>query len=402
MANLKTDSPLSRRIVRAFFDFLDSVQPAPGVDLEGLDVARECLNEVFKIDSTAADDSIKPGLLIDLFRSLDGNADQKINSDLSRGPTPVNSPNLSHAQNVGESKDELFGQFCAALEKIHFFKTTPDGNDDPVQLDKATRLFHDALNAMEKAGCQSFNRNSLAETLKSQGNQAMQSKTYPDAIELYSCAISLCENNAVYYCNRAAAYTQIHKYTEAIRDCLKSIEIDPHYSKAYSRLGLAYYAQGNYRDAIDKGFRKALELDPHNESVKENIRVAEQKLKEEQQWTGRDQMNFSGQEPNNEFTSMPFNMNGIPVDFANMFRNMAAQFTGEHPQERQGEDRNVNGSEDPEVRLGGNINLNLGENVPEELRGALRSMMGMFSGAATHGNPQPQDTNTTDGRSPPN
>lgn len=57
---------------------------------------------------------------------------------------------------------------------------------------------------------------------------------------------------------RAAAYTQIHKYTEAIRDCLKSIEIDPNYSKAYSRLGLAYYAQGNYSDAIEKGFNKGL------------------------------------------------------------------------------------------------------------------------------------------------
>lgn len=55
---------------------------------------------------------------------------------------------------------------------------------------------------------------------------------------------------------RAAAYTQMHKYTEAIRDCLKSIEIDPNYSKAYSRLGLAYYAQGNYSDAIEKGFKK--------------------------------------------------------------------------------------------------------------------------------------------------
>lgn len=55
---------------------------------------------------------------------------------------------------------------------------------------------------------------------------------------------------------RAAAYTQIQKYSEATRDCLKSIEIDPNYSKAYSRLGLALYDQGNYRDAIDKGFMK--------------------------------------------------------------------------------------------------------------------------------------------------
>lgn len=58
---------------------------------------------------------------------------------------------------------------------------------------------------------------------------------------------------------RAAAYTQINKYSEAIQDCLRSIKIDPNYSKAYSRLGLVYYAQGNYRDAIDKGFRKGWE-----------------------------------------------------------------------------------------------------------------------------------------------
>ena len=55
---------------------------------------------------------------------------------------------------------------------------------------------------------------------------------------------------------RAAAYTQINHFEEAINDCLKSIEIDPNYSKAYSRLGFAYYAQGKYRDAIDKGFIK--------------------------------------------------------------------------------------------------------------------------------------------------
>ena len=55
---------------------------------------------------------------------------------------------------------------------------------------------------------------------------------------------------------RAAAYTQIQKYSEATRDSLKSIEIDPNYSKAYSRLGLALYDQGSYRDAIDKGFMK--------------------------------------------------------------------------------------------------------------------------------------------------
>ena len=43
------------------------------------------------------------------------------------------------------SKDELFGQFFAALDKIRYFRMMPDGSDDVVGVEKATRLFHDAL-----------------------------------------------------------------------------------------------------------------------------------------------------------------------------------------------------------------------------------------------------------------
>lgn len=412
MAQLKTDSPLSRRIARAFIDFLNSVEAAPGVDLEGLEVAKECVSDAFKLDSpTIDDDRLEPGLLIDLFRSLEAKGLQKNKSDPSSGAAPVDAPTSSNnnINNDGLSRDELFGQFFAALEKMHFFRTTPDGNEDPAQLDRATRLFHDALNEMEKNGCQTYDRNSLAEALKSQGNRAVQCKLYSDAIELYSCAISLCENNAVYYCNRAAAYTQIHKYTEAIRDCLKSAEIDPGYSKAYSRLGLAYYAQGNYRDAIDKGFKKAMQLDPSNETVKENIRVAEQKLKEQQQRTEQGQNSSSSNRDNYESSnqstggsrshSMPmqFDINGVPVDFSSMLRNMTAHM-GEQSQDRQGQDGSANGSDEPEIRIGGNIGVNMTENMPDELRGAFRSMMEMFSGAASHGNAQ----DAMNGRSPTN
>lgn len=35
----------------------------------------------------------------------------------------------------------------------------------------------------------------------------MQSKLYSDAIELYTFAIALCEDNAVYYCNRCVIVT---------------------------------------------------------------------------------------------------------------------------------------------------------------------------------------------------
>ncbi|TYH65449.1 hypothetical protein ES332_D06G057000v1 [Gossypium tomentosum] len=142
----------------------------------------------------------------------------------------------------------------------------------------------------------------------------------------------------------------------------------------------------------------ALRLDPNNQSVIENIRVAEQKLKDEPQradWDRSASSSHNNQGSNNHSTgsrshgasppfSMPFDISALPTNIANMFINMAGR-----------EDRNVNGSEEAGIRMGGgNTNLNFGGqmNMPEELTGAFRSMMGMFSGTSPHGNNTP-DTN---------
>ncbi|KAL3353734.1 hypothetical protein AABB24_018453 [Solanum stoloniferum] len=435
MAKLKTDSPLSRRIVLSFLRFLDSVEPAAGVDDEGLEVAKQCLSEAFKIDPSSHASSSDS--LVDIFSSGEAVDQSQINVDLRHDVSSSNAPCTSSGQKVvdaidadgshllaedrtkeahtfGISKDELFGQFFDALEKTHYFRSLPDGNDDQAQLDKASRIFHTALEEMQKSGCAMFNRNNLAEILKSQGNKAMQSKLYPDAIELYSFAIALCEDNAVYYCNRAAALTQIHQYEAAVQDCQKSIAINPNYSKAYSRLGFVYYAQGKYRDAIDKGFTKALQLDSNNDSVKENIRVAEQKLKEEQQRRGNDQSSTSsshGQDSNHQpagaprshampprFGSMSFDGNGFP-DLTNMFMNMPRDaFQGQHGPNGPERSNNADSTNEPIIRITRSVNLGFGEQMPEELTGTLRSVMEMFSGAQPPENPQ----DNMNGRSTPN
>ncbi|XP_013612452.1 PREDICTED: small glutamine-rich tetratricopeptide repeat-containing protein [Brassica oleracea var. oleracea] len=388
MAKLTTESPVCRKIVHSFLDFLDSVQVAPGVDEEGLEVAKECMKEAFKITSDSARDyNSKPVSLVSIFTSPVDESSSSSGPDLSNSVDASKEPLFK-----GTCRDELFGQFFGALEKVRYFNTTPNGDDDPAQLEKATKIFHDAISEMESSGCQKFDAKSLAETFKCQGNKAMQSQQYLEAIELYSFAIALSDENAVFYCNRAAAYTQISMCSEAIKDCLKSIEIDANYSKAYSRLGLAYYAQGKYADAIEKGFKKALELDPHNESVKENIRVAEQKLREEQRQrrnqntsTGRNQdPGMGGQGIPSQF-SMPLN-----PDMMSMFMNMAGN----------GGDGNRNGTNEPEIRVGGNINIDLGaaDQMPEEFSGALRSMMQMFGGSQEGNNNNPQGTNGAHGR----
>ncbi|KAJ0969538.1 hypothetical protein J5N97_022415 [Dioscorea zingiberensis] len=403
MAKLRSDSPLCRRIVLAFLDFIRSVEPAPGVDLEGLDVVKDCLEDVFMLDTSSCNGEIQPGLLADFFRSLEVAKPQGFELDsmpkamectpcTASASQQTEHKDLYDEQNASGaiSKDELFGKFYAALDKSNFFMSSQGEIEDPAQVAKATHFFDDAYKVMEKPQLEIFNLSNLAEALKSKGNESLQRQLYSEAIDLYTCAIALSEKNAVYYCNRAAAYTHIHKYAEAIQDCLKSIEIDPSYSKAYSRLGLAYYAQGKYDDALNKGFLKALQLDPDNNSIRENIQVAQKKLLEQhrQAESDRNTRASQAQAPHSQpqaagstysgssFTS--FSMNApLSPDFANILRNMTASV----PSHGQEPESNNN------VGMNGGTNLNLNQ-LPGHVSDVLGSVMRLFSSQL-----QPQDNN---------
>lgn len=75
-----------------------------------------------------------------------------------------------------------------------------------------------------------------AEALKMKGNSLMSQKLYDSAIEQYTEAIKL-DQNPVYYSNRAAAWGGLGEHAKAVEDAEKAIELDPTFSKAYSRLG---------------------------------------------------------------------------------------------------------------------------------------------------------------------
>ncbi|KAK9002742.1 hypothetical protein V6N11_060323 [Hibiscus sabdariffa] len=171
-----------------YLKIINVVEPTPGVDIEGLEVARECLAEAFKLDSTSINDA-KPDVLIDIFSSLDGSEDKKVKSDLSHEGASDNATASPSAHDFGDSwikephsngvsKDELFGQFFSTLEKIQFLKAMPNGDDDPAQLDKATRLFEDAVNEMERSGCQTFDRKDLVEDAGAMGVMVQLNKEH--------------------------------------------------------------------------------------------------------------------------------------------------------------------------------------------------------------------------------
>lgn len=65
----------------------------------------------------------------------------------------------------------------------------------------------------------------------------MSAKDYDGAVEAYTQAIGKDGTNAVYYSNRAAAYSSKGDHAKSMLDAEKAIEIDPAFSKAYHRLG---------------------------------------------------------------------------------------------------------------------------------------------------------------------
>ncbi|XP_036377386.1 small glutamine-rich tetratricopeptide repeat-containing protein alpha [Megalops cyprinoides] len=124
-----------------------------------------------------------------------------------------------------------------------------------------------------------------AERLKTEGNDQMKVENFSAAVEFYSKAIEINPQNAVYYCNRAAAYSKLGNYAGAVQDCDLAIGIDPNYSKAYGRMGLALASLNKHTEAVSY-YKKALDLDPENETYKSNLKIAEQKMKETPSPTG--------------------------------------------------------------------------------------------------------------------
>jgi len=115
-----------------------------------------------------------------------------------------------------------------------------------------------------------------AEIMKAEGNEYMKAEQYQKAIESYSKAIAKDGNNAVYYSNRAAAYTSLGNNRQAIINCETAIKIDPVYGKAYGRMGLAYLNEKDFERARES-YEKAIRIEPNNQTYKTNLELAREK-----------------------------------------------------------------------------------------------------------------------------
>ncbi|KAI9433302.1 chaperone [Lactarius indigo] len=91
----------------------------------------------------------------------------------------------------------------------------------------------------------------MAEALKAEGNKAFAAKDYDVAIDLFSKALDLDQNNFVLWSNRSAAKAGKRDWDGALADAEQCIKVNPTWAKGYARKGAALHGQRRYVEAIE-------------------------------------------------------------------------------------------------------------------------------------------------------
>ncbi|KAK1771399.1 hypothetical protein QBC33DRAFT_523594 [Phialemonium atrogriseum] len=135
--------------------------------------------------------------------------------------------------------------------------------------------------ASSSSGPVSEEQKKQAEALKSKGNAAMAQKDYPTAIDLYTQALALHPGNAVFLSNRAAAHSAARDHESARADAEAAVAVDPRYTKAWSRLGLARFALGDAKGSM-QAYQKGIEHEGNggSDAMKKGYETARRRVEE--------------------------------------------------------------------------------------------------------------------------
>ena len=120
--------------------------------------------------------------------------------------------------------------------------------------------------------------------LMHKGNKNFYQKNYDEASQLYSEASQQKAKDFGSHYNLGNAFYRKEMYEDAIAQYEKSLENAEHESQRVSALynmGNAYFQQGNSKKAVDS-YKKALKLDPNNDKILHNLRIAQKKEEKKQ------------------------------------------------------------------------------------------------------------------------
>ncbi|XP_028804376.1 hsp70-Hsp90 organizing protein 3 [Neltuma alba] len=111
----------------------------------------------------------------------------------------------------------------------------------------------------------------LADEEREKGNEFFKQQKYPEAVKCYTEALRRNPKDARTYSNRAACYTKLGAMPEGLKDAEKCIELDPTFSKGYSRKGAVQFFMKEYDKAMET-YQEGLKHDPNNQELIDGIK----------------------------------------------------------------------------------------------------------------------------------
>jgi tetratricopeptide (TPR) repeat protein len=101
-----------------------------------------------------------------------------------------------------------------------------------------------------------------ASALRRWGNIFYGRKNYDEAIKKYNKSLQMDPNNVLTHIALGATYNfPLQQYDKALAEFNRAVQISPDYEKGYETLGLLYFNQGMYKEAI-VAYTKAVALKP--------------------------------------------------------------------------------------------------------------------------------------------
>jgi len=105
------------------------------------------------------------------------------------------------------------------------------------------------------------------------GVEAMQRRELQEAEETFTRVIQMAPGFAEGWNKRATVRYMANDFTGAVADCRETVARNPHHFAAFSGQGLCHLSLGEYDDAA-VCCRRALEINPHMEAVRQNLSLA--------------------------------------------------------------------------------------------------------------------------------
>ncbi|CAH2048067.1 unnamed protein product [Thlaspi arvense] len=139
------------------------------------------------------------------------------------------------------------------------------------------KRLNEAERAKKELEQQEYFDPSIGDEEREKGNEFFKEQKYPDAVRHYTEAIKRNPKDPRAYSNRAACYTKLGAMPEGLKDAEKCIELDPTFSKGYSRKGAVQFFMKEYDNAMET-YQEGLKHDPNNQELLDGVRRCVQQI----------------------------------------------------------------------------------------------------------------------------